>query len=82
MKHEDVPIIVEKKQLKSPTPTTGTALYVLAGVDASHDLFMEVPGPGDDKFIPNTPAEIELKPGTHFYMAQKSLNPGSCRHAA
>lgn len=82
MKKDDVSIIIEKKEHRSPNPTTGAALYVLGGVDAKHDLFLVVPGPGDDKFIPNTPAEITLKNGEHFYMAQKALNPGSCRHAA
>ena len=80
--HEQVSIIIDKKEYKSPNPTTGNALYVLGGVNANHDLFQEVPGRGDDKLIANSPAPIELKNGEHFYTAQKTLNPGGRRHAA
>lgn len=82
MTHHEVSIIIDKKQHKSPNPTTGAALYLLAQVSADHDLFEEVHGRGDDKLVPNTPASVELKNGEHFYTAQKTLNPGSHAHAA
>jgi hypothetical protein len=76
--HDEVTIHIDKKQYKSPNPTTGAALYLLGGVDASkYDLFLEVPGPKDDQPIANDQARVELKNGAHLYTAQKNLNPGS-----
>lgn len=78
-KHEnnEVPIVIDKHPKKSPNPTTGAALYILAGINpAQYDLFRETRGQGDDEPILNNNAEIILKPGDHFYSAQKSLNPG------
>ncbi len=75
--HNEVSIIIDKHEKKSPNPTTGTALYILAGIDpGQYDLFRETRGQGDDEPIPNNTDEIILKPGDHFYSAQKSLNPG------
>lgn len=80
--HEDktktVSIHIDKKEYKSPTPTTGAALYVLGGVDAAtYDLFLEVKGKGDDQPIDNNNTPVELKDGDHLYTAQKNLNPGA-----
>lgn len=77
-KHE-VEIVIEKKEHKSPTPTTGAALYKLGQVPAGYELFREVRGKGDDETIPNNDTEIRLKEGERFYFAQTSLNPGSER---
>ncbi len=75
--HDEVSIIIDKQQKQSPNPTSGAALYVLAGIDsAKYDLFRETRGQGDDESVPNNGTEIILKPGDHFYSAQKSLNPG------
>jgi len=76
MPHLEVTIHIDKKMYKSPNPTTGAALYTLGKVPAGYDLFEEVPGPGDDKLIPNDDKTIELKDGLHFYTAKQSLNPG------
>lgn len=76
--HEQVSIIIDKKEHKSPNPTTGAALYVLGSIDPSkYDLFLEVHGKGDDQPIANDGKSIELKNGDHLYSAQKNLNPGS-----
>lgn len=72
----EVTIIIDKKEKKSPNPTTGSALYILGTVAAGYDLWKEVPGKGDDELIPNSVAEVQLKNGDHFYTAQSSLNPG------
>lgn len=77
MPHTEVDIHIDKKNYKSPTPTTGAALYALGQIPASYDLFEEVPGPGDDRLIPNDNTEIGLKNGMHFYGAKQSLNPGN-----
>jgi hypothetical protein len=75
--HNRVEIFIDKKRYESPTPTTGAALYVLGGVDASkYDLYEEVHGKDDDKLIPNDGAKIDLKNGEHFFTVQKKLNPG------
>ncbi len=79
MANSDVSIIIDKKEHKSPNPTTGAALYVLGNVPAGFDLFEEVPGQGDDKLIKNDNSQIELKNGLHFYSAKQSLNPGDGR---
>jgi hypothetical protein len=73
---EEVPIIIDKSPLKTPTPTTGAALYVLGKVGADYDLWQDVPG-ADDKLIPDDATPIDVKPGTHFYTAKKKLNPGN-----
>lgn len=75
--HHQVPIYIDRKEHKSPNPTIGTALYVLGTVAAGYDLYEEEPGPVDDKLIPNDGKEIKLKEWTHFYSAQRDLNPGA-----
>lgn len=71
-------IHIDKKEYKSPSPTTGAALYILGGVDATtYDLFLEVKGKGDDTAIENDDSEVELHDGDHLYTAQKNLNPGA-----
>ena len=76
MAHDEVSIHIDKVQYKSPSPTTGAALYVLGKVAAGYDLFEEVPGPGDDNPIANDAAVVSLKNGTHLYTAKQTLNPG------
>ncbi len=73
----EVPVIIDKREMKSPNPTTGNALYTLAGINSSqYDLWRETHGQGDDEPIANNNSEIILKPGDHFFSVQKSLNPG------
>jgi hypothetical protein len=74
--NKDVTIIIDKKETKSPNPTTGEALYKLGEIAAGYDLWEEVHGKGDDVLIPNDGAPITLKNGEHFYTAQSNLNPG------
>lgn len=79
-KHEEsdqVVIHIDKKEYRSPNPTTGAALYVLSGINpANYDLYQEVPGHGDDQLVPNDEAKIKLRNGEHFYSVQKNINPG------
>jgi hypothetical protein len=78
-KGRDVIVIhIDKKEYRSPSPTTGTALYALGGVNPDgYDLFEEVQGSGDDRLIPNDGTEIELRDGEHFYSVQKHITPGA-----
>lgn len=72
-----VKITIDKKELKSPDPTTGAALNLLGHVQAGYDLFREVRGRGDDQKIPNDATKIDLKEHDVFYSVQGSLNPGA-----
>ncbi|HTP27621.1 MAG TPA: hypothetical protein VMK12_18450 [Anaeromyxobacteraceae bacterium] len=74
--HGEVPITIDKTHLKTPTPTTGAALYLLGKVAADYDLWLDVPG-ADDRLIPNDAAEEKVKAGSHYYTAKKKLNPGN-----
>ena len=65
--HRLVKIIIDHKQLESPTPTTGEALYRLAEVKAGYTLYREVSGPHQDHSVPNDVAEIHLHDGEKFY---------------
>ncbi|MBS1521307.1 MAG: multiubiquitin domain-containing protein [Bacteroidetes bacterium] len=77
-KPKEVSIHIDKKEYKSPSPTTGAALYILGSIDATtYDLFLEVKGKGDDEPIENDTKEVDLKDGDHLYTAQKNLNPGA-----
>ncbi len=75
--NHEVNIIIDKKEYKSPNPTTGAALYLLGKVASGYDLFREVRGKGDDEMIPNNGKEVKLYEGDHFYSAQSTLNPGT-----
>jgi hypothetical protein len=73
----DVTIIVDKKEHKSPNPTTGHALYVLGGIDPTvYDLFRETHGKDDDELISDDAKPVDLKDGDHFFSLKKKLNPG------
>lgn len=71
-----VKIFIDRKELSSPNPTTGAALYVLGQVKNDYDLFEEEEGPVDDKLVPNNDQEIRLMEFAHFYSAKRELNPG------
>lgn len=72
----EVPIKIDKTNLKTPTPTTGAALYTLGTVNSEYDLFLEIPGPTEDEVVANDSTSREVKPGSHFYTVKKNLNPG------
>lgn len=77
MPNDEVPIKIDKTNLKTSTPTTGSALYALGTVGADYDLWLEVPGPSEDKLISNDATALDVKAGSHFYTAKKKLNPGN-----
>lgn len=75
--HSLVSIHIDNKEVKSPNPTTGGALYNLGGIDAAqYDLFRETHH-GDDEPILNNTTPVTLKDGDHFFSVQKKLNPGA-----
>jgi hypothetical protein len=81
MPPKEVPISIDKEHPKSPSPTTGSALYLLGKVAAGYDLWRETKGKGDDELIPNDSTTVTLSAGDHFYTAQSTLNPGTVGQA-
>jgi len=82
--HLPISIIIDHKEYKAPSEEmTGAQLRSLAAppIDADHDLFEEVPGPGDDIKVEDA-ATVHLKPGMHFYSAPKTINPGGANEIA
>ncbi len=59
------------------TAMTGAEIRALPSpaIGPDRDLFLQVPGPGDDRKIADEES-VELKNGTHFYSAPRSINPG------
>lgn len=62
-----VRIFINDEALFAPEEQmTGAALAVLGGVQPGNQLFIDVPGPGDD--LPVAPDEVvELRAGMKFY---------------
>ena len=72
--HEEVVIHIDKKERRSPNPTTGAALYTLAGINPdSYEMYQEVPGHGDDKLVLNDGTELKLKMVSIFAACRKIL---------
>ncbi|CAJ0793698.1 Multi-ubiq domain-containing protein [Ralstonia mannitolilytica] len=71
-----VPIFIDdvKFELHS-TAVTGAQLRALVPVPADRDLWLEIPGPKDDDLI-RPDVQYEIKPGSHFYTAPSTINPG------
>jgi hypothetical protein len=72
-----IPIFIDdvKFELHSST-ATGTALRALVPVPSDRDLWLEVPGPKDDVLI-RPEMQLEVRPGSHFYTAPSTINPGA-----
>lgn len=68
-----VQIHIDRVDYDSPNPTTGHALYTLAGLGKHKDLFKEVTGDHEDELIPNDETKIKLTQDEHFY-SQKEIN--------
>jgi Prokaryotic E2 family E/Multiubiquitin len=59
-------LVNEKPYHVTSDKMTGAQIKALASVPPENRLFLEVPGPGDDIFIPDGES-IELKSGEQFY---------------
>jgi hypothetical protein len=68
-----VRIHVDREPLRSPTPTTGIALYELARVPKHRDLFREVSSDLEDELILRDDTKVTLKEDEHFY-TQKAVS--------
>lgn len=63
----EVRVHIDQTPYTSPNPTTGEALYELAGVAKHHELLREVQGNQEDEVIPNDDTIIHLKQDEHFH---------------
>jgi hypothetical protein len=76
--HSAIPLFIDevKFELANAGNVTGNQIRALVPVPADRDLWLEVPGPKDDTLIkPDT--TYEVKPGSHYYTAPSTINPGS-----
>lgn len=62
-----VRIHIDQHRYESPNPTTGMALYALAGIGAGFELYREVAGDREDKPVLNGPETVHLKQDEHFH---------------
>jgi hypothetical protein len=77
-KVRQVVIHIDKKPYKVLGPTiTAEELRALPEPDvgADRDVYLEVPGPGDDQLI-TAGAVITLENGLHFFTAPSTITPG------
>jgi hypothetical protein len=63
----EVRIHIDQRKHESPSPTTGTALYVLGNIPANLELFREVNGDREDQPIENGPEIVHLQEDEHFH---------------
>jgi hypothetical protein len=71
-----IPIFIDDVKYSINTSTaTGAHLRELVPVPGDRDLWLEVPGPKDDILI-RADQSYEIKPGSHFYTAPSTINPG------
>lgn len=77
-----IPIFIDDVKYNAPANLmTGQALRSLPQppIGADLDLWLETPGPADDVLI-RPEKEYEVKPGSKYYTAPSTINPGGKRH--
>lgn len=77
--HHKVAIRIDHKPYEAPKETmTGLELRALADppISQDYDSWLEHPGPEDDIKVGDD-QPIHLKPGMHFYISPKTINPGA-----
>ena len=72
-----IPIFIDdvKYQLHEHE-VSGQVLRDLVPVPPDRDLWLDVPGPKDDELI-RSEQTYTVKPGSHFYTAPSTINPGA-----
>lgn len=78
---KEVVIHIDHKQYKvTDDALTGAQLRAVASppISGEYDLWLEVPGPGDDQKVGDQQA-VPLKNGMHFYSVLREINPGADR---
>jgi hypothetical protein len=77
--HRVIPVFIDHVKYDAPSEhMTGVELRSLPKppVADDRDLWLEVPGPKDDELI-DPQKKHEVKPGSHYYTAPKTINPGA-----
>jgi hypothetical protein len=71
-----IPIFIDNVKYELPSGVVaGAQLRAIVPVPVDRDLWLEVPGPKDDDLI-RPEMRYEVKPGSHFYTAPSTINPG------
>ncbi len=76
--HKSIVIHIDRAEFKVTSEAmTGAQLRQLPTppIGPDHDLYLEVPGPGDDELIADD-RSVELKNGMHFFTAPHAITPG------
>lgn len=74
--HHAIPIFIDDVKYELPTThVSGAELRALVPVADDRDLWLEVHGPKDDELI-RLEVQYDVKPGSHFYTAPSTINPG------
>jgi hypothetical protein len=74
-----VPIFIDDVKFDAPAPQmSGAEIRDLPkpAIPENRDLWLEVPGPKDDVLI-RAEKTYEVKPGSHYYTAPSTINPGT-----
>lgn len=74
-----IPIFIDEVKFDAPADQmTGAGLRALPQppVAADRDLWLEVPGPKDDLLM-RPESTYDVKPGSKYYTAPSTINPGS-----
>jgi hypothetical protein len=77
--HRVVPITIDEVKYNAPSnKMTGQQLRNVPQppVPANRDLWLEEPGPKDDELI-RPEGTYEIKPGSRYYTAPSTINPGA-----
>ena len=77
-KHQDHAVHIEIDDAKYVLPSrnaTGAEIRALVPVAANLDLWLDVHGSKDDILI-RPESSYEVKPGSEFYTAPSTINPG------
>ena len=77
-KHQEHGVHIEIDDVKYVLPSgkvTGAVIRALVPVASNLDLWLEVHGAKDDVLV-RPEAEFEVKPGSKFYTAPSTINPG------
>lgn len=76
-KQHVIPIFIDDVKYETASGSvSGQFLRDLVPIASDLDLWLEVPGPADD--VPIRPdAQYDLKPGSHYYTAPSTINPGA-----
>jgi hypothetical protein len=69
--HGPVRVHIDQNPYESPNPTTGSALYTLAGIHHEHELFREVEGEREDELVSNDGHEFRLRQDEHFHSGKE-----------